>query len=259
MKTKNVKIILGALMLLGFTYANSQEFKVNVAGKNVSLIINEVNKVEITGNTGTEIIFSTTNNRKDDDERSKGLTAIGSLGLEDNSGIGLSIVESDNSVKVDQISRNNDSRYVIQVPKNVKVVYEHNGVHGSKVKIRDLGNELELSTNHSGIRLENVSGPLTINTVHGDIEASFTTLNQTAPSSIVSVHGHIDISLPSATKADIRMDTNWGEIFTDMDIDFDKSGDMRKVSSQSIRGKLNSGGVSLHLSSTHDNIYLRKK
>jgi hypothetical protein len=44
-----------------------------------------------------------------------------------------------------------------------------------------------------------------------------------------------------------------------MDIQMETGADMRKISTQTVKGKLNGGGVALMLSSTHDNIYLRKK
>jgi len=260
MKKNIFKPVLTTLLLLGMVNLQAQDYKVSVAGEKIKLVINEVNKVEIEGISGTEIIFSTTSRSRSSNERAQGLKAISSLGLEDNSGIGLSVEEKGDKIEVNQISRRSNSRYIIQVPKNVSVTYRHSTHWGSKLSVRNVESEIEISTNHSSVNLENVTGPMTINTVHGKIEAVFSELNQTAPTSIVSVHGLVDITLPANTKADLRLDTNWGEIFTDMNIEIDRTAsDLRKISSQTIKGKLNGGGVSFNLSSTHNNIYLRKK
>jgi len=259
MKTLQLKLSFVAA-LMAFTYlASAQEYKVSVSGSK-KLIINGVNKIEIEGTSGSEIIFSTANRSRRTSERAEGLTAIGSWGLEDNSGIGLSVVENGDNITIDQISKNSSSRYVIKVPKNVAISYSHNTPYGSKLQVRNVESEMEISTNHNSVYLENITGPLTINTVHGKIEAIFTSLNQSSPTTINSVHGLVDVTLPSTTKADLRMSSQWGEIFTDMEIEFDPSrSELRKLSSTKIRGKLNGGGVSLQLNSTHNNIYLRKK
>ncbi len=246
--------------LMAFTYlASAQEYKVSASGSK-KLVINGVNKIEIEGTSGSEIIFSTTNRSRRSSERAEGLTALGSWGLKDNSGIGLSVIENGGNIEVNQISRNSTTRYVVKVPKNVVISYSHNSVYGSKLQVRNVESELEISTNHSSVYLDNIIGPLTVTTVHGKIEVIFTSLNQSSPTSINSVHGLVDVTLPSTTKANLRMSSQWGEIFTDMEIEFDRSeSELRKLSSTKIRGKLNGGGVSLQLNSTHSNIYLRKK
>ena len=259
MKTLQIKLSLVAA-LMAFTYlASAQEFKVSASGGK-KLVINGINKIEIEGTSGTEIIFTTTNRSRKTSERAEGLKAVGSWGLEDNSGIGLSVVENGGNIEVDQISKNSNARYVVKVPKNVMISYSHNTPYGSKLQVRNVESEIEISTNHNSVYLENITGPLTVTTVHGKIEAIFTSLNQSSPTSINSEHGLVDISVPSTTKADLRMSSQWGEIFTDMEIEFDRSdSDLRKLSSTKISGKLNGGGVSLQLNSTHNNIYLRKK
>ena len=64
--------------------------------------------------------------------------------------------------------------------------------------------------------LTNVTGPMTIKTVHGDIEASLSATIKN-PVSIVSVHGHVDVAIPVATKANLKLGTVYGEIFVDPD------------------------------------------
>ena len=239
--------------------AVGQEYKIPASGKSLKIFFNEINKLEIEGTTGSDIIITTTDRSRARDERAQGLKAISSMGLEDNTGLGLSALEKNGIVEVNSISRNSEARYIVKVPKNVGVKYAHNSPYGSDVKISNLESELDVSSLHNDIILVNVTGPMTINTVHGDIDANFTTLNQASPTSIASVHGHVDVSLPAASKAELTIKTTWGEIFTDMDIQMETGADMRKISTQTVKGKLNGGGVALMLSSTHDNIYLRKK
>jgi hypothetical protein len=53
-----------------------------------------------------------------------------------------------------------------------------------------------------------------------------------------------------------------GEIYTDMDIKFEKSeeqGNMRRVGGRNLQGTINGGGVEIALKTISDDIYLRKK
>lgn len=257
-KMKKIKIIISGIMLFSTTFLFAQEYKLKVSGTKTLKLI-EVNKVEIEGYDGNEIIITTVAKSKRDEERAKGLTAISGLGLTDNSGIGLSVVESGNAIEVQQLARRNENKYKIKIPKSVKVYYEHSGTGGSTFKVSNISSEIETSTNHNGIRLENVTGPMTINTVHGKIEAIFASVNQSSPISIISVHGLVDVSLPANTKANLKMESSWGELLSDMNIEIDKTDDQLKSYSSKVTGKLNGGGVALHLSSTHNNVYLRTK
>jgi hypothetical protein len=104
------------------------------------------------------------------------------------------------------------------------------------------------------VELENVTGPLTIRSIYGHVEA---TLGASVkdPISIVSIYGYVDVTLPAATKASVRMDTQYGEILIDPGFKFEFEGrDGDRVS-----GKLNGGGVNVDLSCNYGKVYLRKK
>ena len=67
------------------------------------------------------------------------------------------------------------------------------------------------------------------------------------------------MAMPASSPANLKLSTSWGEIFVDpaFKLEFDKSGDMVKYSDK-LTAKINGGGVEITLSSTHDNVYLRK-
>ena len=85
-------------------------------------------------------------------------------------------------------------------------------------------------------------------------------MSQQAPISISSVNGELDITIPSNTKADLVLSTFSGDIFTDMDIEFDKKSKegLSIIGGNKIKGTLNGGGVDILLNTINDNIYLRK-
>ena len=252
---KYIAAIAFGLLINGM--ANAQEYKLN---KNSgTLEIREVNHITVEGHSGNEIIFTSRDEDRDDDGRAKGLRAISSLGLEDNTGIGLSVIDKGNVIEVRQLKKMEGPDIKILVPKNVIVSYYHTSPHGDEIEIKNFEGQVDVSTVHNGVVLTNATGPLNIKTVHGDIDASLGTALK-SPINIESVHGHVDVALPVATKANLKLGTNFGEILVDPDfkIEIEKTGEMIRYSDK-VSGKINGGGIEINLSATHNNVYLRKK
>lgn len=254
-----MKKIIGSMvvimMSLGLSYG--QEYK--VAKSTGRLEIKEVNSVTVEGYAGSEIIFSSTDRDRDEDERAKGLRAVSSLGVEDNTGLGISVQDKGGIIEVYQLKKMDGPDITIKVPKGVLVSYTHSSPHGSDVTFKNVESEIEVSTVHSSVELENVTGPMNIKTVHGDIDASMNA-SMKNPVSISSVHGHVDVAIPAQTKANLQLGTSWGEIFVDpaFKMEFDQKTNMVKYS-DNVSGKINGGGLDVNLSTTHGNVYLRKK
>lgn len=252
---KLILIAVSGLGIMSPLYA--QEYKVS---KNSGrLEIREVNHVSIEGYNGSEIVFTSRDNDRDDDERAKGLRALSSLGLEDNTGLGLSVVDKGDVVEVQQLKKTEGPEIKIMVPKGVLVSYTHSSPYGDEIEIKNFDGEIRISMVHNDVVLTNTSGPTTVKTVHGDIDASLgTTLS--ASVTLESVHGHVDVALPVTAKANLILSTNRGEMLVDPDfkIELDKTGTLVNYSDK-IRGKLNGGGTEITLTSHHDNVYLRKK
>lgn len=244
------------LVCLAMGLAQAQEFK--LAKSTGRLEIKEVNHVRIEGSSGNEIVFSARRENDDADERAKGLRPIGNNGLEDNTGLGLSVIDKGNVIEVQQLKKMEGPEITIKVPKGVVVAVVHTSPHGDDIEFKNVEGEIEVSTVHSGVELTNVTGPMTIKTVHGDIEALLSA-NLKSPTSIVSVHGHVDVALPVTMKANLKLKTVYGEIFVDPDfkIEIERAGNMIKYSDE-VSGKINGGGLEITLSSTHNNVYLRK-
>ncbi|HYG01521.1 MAG TPA: hypothetical protein VD927_03700 [Chryseosolibacter sp.] len=251
------KIIL-TLSLVALTLsAMSQEYKVaRTSGK---LHIVEVNDVTIEGYDGKEIVFSSRTNEREHDKRADGLRAVSSLGLEDNTGLGLSVKENGDVIEVRQLKKMDGPDIRIKVPKGIVISYEHTSPYGSDFRLKNLDNEVFISTVHNQVDLDNVTGPVTVKTVHGDIDASFTS---GVKNKIIleSVHGHVDLGIPATTKATLKMETSWGELFVDpeLKIEIANTGDMVKYS-DNFNGKMNGGGIEIELASTHNNVYVRKR
>ena len=253
----NTNIIVTVLLLVGLS-ASAQEYKMAATDQS-RLIMNELNNVTLEGYDGSEIVFVATNRDHERTKRAAGLRQISGLGLEDNTGIGLAVSQTGNDITVTQLTRRGDDQYRIKVPKSLSVVYRHSSHWGDDFSARDISGELEVSTTHNDVALENVTGPMTVRTVHGEILATFSDKVQ-GPISVVSAHGVIDLSVPASLKANVEMMADHGEMYTDVDIAVEESAEkLRKLSSSAVKGTINGGSdVTMELSSAHGNIYLRK-
>jgi len=237
--------------------AQAQEYKVaKASGK---LIIKEVNNITIEGHSGNEIIFSSRDRNHETDERAKGLRAVNSMGLEDNTGLGLSVIDKGATVEVNQLKKMGGTDVKVLVPKGVTVEYLHTSPHGGDVEVKNFDGALDISTVHNSIDMVNTYGPIKVQTAHGHIEVALATAPKNEIS-LKSAHGHVDLGIPVATNAEIQLSSDWGELFVDPDfkIEISNAGSMTRYTSK-LRGKINGGGIVIEAISNHNNVYLRKK
>jgi hypothetical protein len=233
--------------------AAAQEYKVS---KNTGRLEIKIGKVTVEGYNGSEIIFSGQDRDRKDDERAKGLKEINGLGLEDNTGLGINVEDKGGVVTVRQLKKMNSPEIRIQVPKGVTVAYAFESQYGGDVVFRNIESEIEFASNYNSLEMINVSGPATVKTVYGHIEASFDQ-NVKGPLSIVSVYGYADVTLPATIKANIRLSTSYGELYAspDFKIEVDRSLD----DENRVNGKINGGGMNVDINSSYGKVYLRKK
>jgi len=249
---KNKSIMVLAVMMITAGCLQAQEFK--LAKSSGRLEIN-IGKVLVEGHNGNEIIFTSGDGNRDKDKRAEGLRSVNSLGLDDNTGLGINVTEKGDVVTVQQLKKTNSPDIKILVPKNMIVSFAYESQYGGKARFKNLSNEIEVDAQYNSIELENVTGPLTVKTIYGHVEATMDPAMK-GPISIVSIYGYVDVTIPSTTKANLKMSTSYGEIFADpaFKIDFEQQGDSDKVS-----GKINGGGIPVDLACNYGKVYLRKK
>lgn len=254
MKNKSIMVLAAMLLVAGGLRA--QEFKVQ---KNTGRLEINIGKVSVEGHNGNEIIFTSGDRQKEKDKRAEGLRSVNSLGLDDNTGLGINVTVNGDVVKVQQLKKTNSPDIKILVPKNMIVSFSYESQYGGEASFKNMANEIEVDAQYNSIELENVTGPLTIKTIYGHVEASLDA-NMKGPISIVSIYGYVDLAIPALTKANLKMSTSYGEIFADpaFKIDVEKQGDMI-VYSDKVNGKINGGGIPIDLTCNYGKVYLRKR
>ena len=247
------------LMVIGFlvaTFANGQDYKIAKSAGRLEVYIGNV---EIEGYAGNEILFSTKDHDRDEDDRARGLRSINSSGLEDNTGLGINVTTKADVIEVRQLKKMNSPEIRIKVPKGVTVYYEHQSQYCGEVKFKNVEGEIEVSTHYNSLEFENITGPVTAKAIYGSIDATFTD-NVKGPISLISVYGHVDVTIPVSTKANLKLNTSYGEIFVapDFKIEMEKQGELVSYGDK-ISGKINGGGMTIDLGANYSKIYLRKK
>ena len=203
--------LLAALLILATSAWAQKEFKLAKTTGRLNL---NINGAIIEGYSGNEIIF-TTQNSEDEvvDERAKGLQALSGSGFVDNTGLGLDVSKNGEDVNVNMVGKKLTGILSIKVPQNVKISFSNaSNLYHDEVILKNLKNEIEVSTTYNKIKLENNTGPMNIKTVYGAIDAVFAS-DIKGPVSIISVYNYVDVTLPATVKANIELGTSYGKLY----------------------------------------------
>jgi hypothetical protein len=229
----------------------------NAKGNQVVLIMHN-SDVKVIGHNSDEVVIET-NRHEAPPARAAGLKPLYNQ-AEDNTGMGLSVTRDKNTLTITKASRQ-DGSYTIRVPKNASVRYEETNWTGGDLSIADLDGEIELKLNNGNATLTNITGPLVANTTSSDMVVKFSSLNQSKPSAISSVAGTVDIHLPASTKANFKLKSVTGEIYSDFDMNIarDSKSNLPRVSGgNNIQGRTNGGGVEMNLYTISGDMFIRK-
>nr|WP_273569052.1 DUF4097 family beta strand repeat-containing protein [Maribacter sp. Hal144] len=119
--------------------------------------------------------------------------------------------------------------------------------------------EVEANANlNGGLRLTNLSGPVTAYSLNEGIRVEFKEINQDSPIVLRTTNGEIDVTLPGNTSANLELSSWNGDIYTNFDLSRPDKDGLKSISGREIKGAINGGGVDITLKSTNGNIYLRK-
>ncbi len=240
-------------------HGERREYKTKLANNPNSRVrlVMASSEVKIIGHNSDEVIVET-NNFQAPPARAQGLKPLYN-GAEDNTGIGLSVTREGNTLTIVKAQKN-QGKYVIRIPKKVSIAYTEANWNGGDFELSDVDGEIELKLNNSRAELTNVAGPIVANSTNGSIQVKFKNVNQQKPSSISVVNGEIDITLPATTKANWKLRSMNGEVYTDFDMALPKDkSDLQKIAgSNTVEGKTNGGGVEMNVYTINSDIFIRK-
>lgn len=219
-----------------------------------------------------------------DYKRKDGLKKLGKK--HENSELGIYfIIEEKNGELIfrDQVSEkgvvmlNTYQSYEVKIPNSIKLEWTTNACDinkddddDNKVKeiavqriimnsksstLSDFSGEVEISSTVRNLKLTDVNGLVSINTVGGNVTVKFDKRRPSKLYSIYSNNGFIDIEIPE--KSNLTIDAVGRSVYSD--VNFKILNEKETDKSQEFKLKLNSGSVKMKLDAGYGNIYLRKK
>jgi len=261
---KRILLVLAVLILPLILLSQETKYEYTPKVKNKLEVTNLLGKIILKNADGNAIIIESDFNL-DKPDRAEGLQLLGAS--EDNTDLGINISEEDGVVKVFGVTKKvKDYTYTIYVPKGIDVnVDYHSPFAGSDFVLESYQGSVEVKTLAAAVKIVDCTGPFTVSSISGDIEAVFSDFKQEHPSSLASVSGLVDVSLPASAKANIQVSNITGDVYNNLDLKSMSDKDQRADGMEKMKSRnnseytLNGGGQKLFLKSVSGNIYLRKK
>jgi DUF4097 and DUF4098 domain-containing protein YvlB len=184
---------------------------------------------------------------------------------------GLEITEENNTIKVSGgASPFAQADVVIQVPTQTSVSVRT--FTGGSLTVENISGEIEASNMNGPLTITNVSGSVMAHSMNGKILASINSVTPDKAMSFSTMNSEIDVTLPANTKANVKLKTDHGDIFTDFDIKLDstarppqvednrnKGGRYRVQFDRGTNGTINGGGPEIQFTTFNGNILIHKK
>ncbi len=183
---------------------------------------------------------------------------------------GLDVTEHDNVVDIKTSVFSRPSNLVITVPRRSSL--ELKTISNGGIQVEQVDGEIDVDALNGAVTLNGVSGSVVAHSLNGAIVARLDRVDASKPMSFSTLNGEIDVTLPDNVRANVRMKTDNGEIYSDFDVKLDSSGGVATADSgerrngryhfrmdRTLRGTINGGGPEYQFTSFNGAIYIRKK
>jgi hypothetical protein len=180
---------------------------------------------------------------------------------------GFRISEEGNRVKIASDNPNRSISFEIEAPARTNL--KLSTVNGGEILVENIEGDLTVSNTNGGITMNNVAGIVNAGTTNGNVRASMTRVTADKEMAFTSLNGTVDVTLPPATKANLRLRSDHGDVYSDFDVQLAASapviqesrgsnGRYRISRNRSIVGAINGGGPEFELRTFNSNVYVRK-
>jgi DUF4097 and DUF4098 domain-containing protein YvlB len=182
---------------------------------------------------------------------------------------GLEVEEENNVVTINTQSWKAATDLTIQVPRATSL--EIRSSMDGAVVVDGVNGEIDINNINGPVRVTNVAGNTLVHTVNGDITVALARVTADKPLSFSTMNGDIDVTLPADVKANLKMKSDQGEIYSDFDIDMTRQpakseatprteqGKYRITFDKSLYGLINGGGQEMSFNTFSGDIIIRRK
>jgi hypothetical protein len=178
---------------------------------------------------------------------------------------GFSVEEENNELMVSG-SPMRAVDFEIQVP--IRTNLQLAAVNGGDIVVDGVEGEHEVNNTNGPVTLTNIAGSVVAHSVNGAVKAVLTRVTPEKAMAFTSFNGDVDLTLPPSVKANFRLRSDMGDVFTDFDLQMraptptqtgdNRRGRFRIEVNKAITGALNGGGQEFELRTFNGNVYLRK-
>ncbi len=225
---KKIFILTIALSFATIQLMAQKEYKFEKTGG--KLILNNISWLNVEGYNGKEVILTVTDPKQNngeeqtEDPRAKGLSALNNAGF-DNTGLGFAVNTKGNETVVSAIGSLGNKTLKIKLPNSVALSLRNDAWPVTlsdkyTIELKDVKSEIDISIQYENCKLTNVSGPLSIKTLSGNVEVAFAK-EMKSPVSIYSVRGYIDVTVNDQVKADLSLNSMSGKIYADKSLNLE--------------------------------------
>ena len=180
---------------------------------------------------------------------------------------GFTVSEERNEIKIEASSFQNGGSVELRVP--LRTNLELMSVNGGRITVEGVEGEIEIENVNGPVALTDVAGSVVANSVNGGVTAKLTRVMADKAMAFTSFNGPVDVTLPATLKANLKLRSDQGEIFTDFDVQMRQSppvpgngtrsnGRFRLEVNRAIYGSVNGGGPEIELRTFNGSVYLRK-
>ncbi len=117
---------------------------------------------------------------------------------------------------------------------------------------------LDIQSTYGNIEIIGNYPSVDIENTYGHIDATFTKPLASGDISLISTYAFVDVELPSDASREIDMRTQYGRLYTNLDIAIDPDRSSLERFDNHVVGTINRGGDRLKLASPYGKVYLRK-
>ncbi|PQJ77917.1 hypothetical protein [Polaribacter porphyrae] len=211
-----------------------------------------------------------------DISRKKGLKKLGAKNQNADLGIYFTIEQKDGELLFKDQSRagfimSSNENYLLKIPNTLKLVWrtskcdsknssnQYRFFSSKSSTLSNFDGEVEIASNLNNTKLKDVTGPVVINTIGGNVTVEFEKKYPKALYSIYTNNGFIDIQIPE--KSNLLVDVIGKSVYSDVDFKVLEEEEVDDVWQKTTKMKLKygTGKIKMKLNGGFGNVYLRKK
>lgn len=223
--------------------------------------------INVTGYDGKEVVVEAkarTRRLSESSKKTQGMIRIPVTST------GLTIEEDGNMMEIETESWKRTIDLDIRVPVNTSLKL-HCVNHGD-IKVENIRGELDINNVNGKVTLLDVSGAVVAHALNKDLVVTMKEVFPDKAMSFSTLNGDIDVVFPSTFKANVRLKSDNGDIYSDFEIQM--TGEPKKVIEEngrerggrykvrvdrSIYGMINGGGPEVQFKSFQGDIFIRKE